>query len=93
MTSDAVTSYSAAGVDVAAGERAVELMKAAVKRTARPESLGGLGGFAGLFQLDLTRYPQPVLASSTDGVAPKTPWRNMSVNWWSRCCSLRPANA
>jgi phosphoribosylformylglycinamidine cyclo-ligase len=66
-----VTSYAAAGVDIAAGDRAVELMKASVKRTSRPEVLGGLGGFAGLFQLDLTRYPQPVLASSTDGVGTK----------------------
>jgi phosphoribosylaminoimidazole synthetase len=66
-----VTSYARAGVDIAAGERAVELMKAAVKRTDRPETRGGLGGFAGLFQLDLSRYPQPVLASSTDGVGTK----------------------
>jgi phosphoribosylformylglycinamidine cyclo-ligase len=64
-------SYAAAGVDIAAGDRAVELMKASVKRTARPEVLGGLGGFAGLFQLDLARYPRPVLASSTDGVGTK----------------------
>jgi phosphoribosylformylglycinamidine cyclo-ligase len=63
--------YSAAGVDIAAGDHAVELMKAHVKRTARPELLGGLGGFAGLFKLDLARYPQPVLASSTDGVGTK----------------------
>ena len=69
MTSEA--SYAAAGVDIAAGERAVELMKAAVKRTGRPEVLGGLGGFAGLFRLDLAKYPQPILASSTDGVGTK----------------------
>ncbi|MGH8860909.1 MAG: phosphoribosylformylglycinamidine cyclo-ligase [Jatrophihabitantaceae bacterium] len=64
-------SYAAAGVDIAAGDRAVELMRASVKRTDRPEVLGGLGGFAGLFSLDLARYPQPVLASSTDGVGTK----------------------
>ena len=66
-----MTSYAGAGVDIAAGERAVELMKVAVQSTARPEVLGGLGGFAGLFRLDLTRYPNPVLASSTDGVGTK----------------------
>jgi phosphoribosylformylglycinamidine cyclo-ligase len=64
-------SYAGAGVDIAAGDRAVELMKDAVKRTDRPETRGGLGGFAGLFQLDLAKYPQPVLASSTDGVGTK----------------------
>ncbi|HVU90902.1 MAG TPA: phosphoribosylformylglycinamidine cyclo-ligase [Jatrophihabitans sp.] len=64
-------SYAAAGVDIAAGDRAVELMKAAVGRTDRAEVMGGLGGFAGLFRLDLARYPQPVLASSTDGVGTK----------------------
>jgi phosphoribosylformylglycinamidine cyclo-ligase len=66
-----VTSYAAAGVDIAAGDRAVELMKASVKRTTRSEVVGGLGGFAGLFNLDLTKYPKPVLASSTDGVGTK----------------------
>jgi phosphoribosylformylglycinamidine cyclo-ligase len=64
-------SYAAAGVDIEAGDRAVELMKDSVKRTVRPEVLSGLGGFAGLFQLDLSRYPQPVLASATDGVGTK----------------------
>jgi phosphoribosylformylglycinamidine cyclo-ligase len=66
-----MTSYAEAGVDVAAGDHAVELIKPHVKRTGRAEVLGGLGGFAGLFQLDLARYPQPVLASSTDGVGTK----------------------
>jgi phosphoribosylformylglycinamidine cyclo-ligase len=64
-------SYASAGVDIEAGDRAVELMKAAVGRTSRPGVIGGLGGFAGLFQLDLARYPNPVLASSTDGVGTK----------------------
>ena len=64
-------SYAAAGVDIAAGERAVELIKASVKRTGRPEVIGGLGGFAGLFRLDADRYRQPVLATSTDGVGTK----------------------
>ncbi len=64
-------SYASAGVDIEAGDRAVELMKASVARTNRPEVVGGLGGFAGLFQLDLAKYPNPVLASSTDGVGTK----------------------
>jgi phosphoribosylformylglycinamidine cyclo-ligase len=64
-------SYASAGVDIEAGDRAVELMKASVGRTHRPGVLGGLGGFAGLFQLDLDRYPNPVLATSTDGVGTK----------------------
>ena len=71
MTGGPEASYAAAGVDIGAGERAVELMKASVERTQRPELLTGLGGFAGLFQLDLARYPQPVLACSTDGVGTK----------------------
>jgi phosphoribosylformylglycinamidine cyclo-ligase len=63
--------YAAAGVDIAAGERAVDLMKASVARTSRPEVLGDLGGFAGLFQLDIGKYHRPVLATSTDGVGTK----------------------
>ena len=58
-------------MDIGAGERAVELMQAAVSRTRRPEVVGGLGGFAGLFALDVTRYRRPLLASSTDGVGTK----------------------
>jgi phosphoribosylformylglycinamidine cyclo-ligase len=63
--------YAASGVDIDAGERAVELMRTAVARTNRPEVVGGLGGFAGLFALDTTRYRRPLLASSTDGVGTK----------------------
>ena len=66
-----MASYKDAGVDIEAGERAVELMRASVRRANRPEVVGGLGGFAGLFRLDLSRYPQPVLAGSTDGVGTK----------------------
>jgi phosphoribosylformylglycinamidine cyclo-ligase len=64
-------SYADAGVDIEAGERAVELMRAAVARTRRPEVVGGLGGFVGLFELDVTRYRRPLLASTTDGVGTK----------------------
>ncbi len=65
-------SYAAAGVDIAAGDRAVGLMRAAVEKTARPEVLGGIGGFAGLFDVSaLTRMRRPLLATSTDGVGTK----------------------
>ncbi|GAA3488251.1 phosphoribosylformylglycinamidine cyclo-ligase [Streptomyces cremeus] len=65
-------SYAAAGVDIEAGDRAVELMKEWVKKTKRPEVLGGLGGFAGLFDASaLKRYERPLLASATDGVGTK----------------------
>ncbi|WP_261556977.1 phosphoribosylformylglycinamidine cyclo-ligase [Frankia tisae] len=64
-------SYHAAGVDVAAGDRAVELMRGHVARATRPEVVGSLGGFAGLFALDTARYRRPLLASSTDGVGTK----------------------
>ena len=63
--------YASAGVDIDAGERAVTLMRAAVERTNRPEVVGGLGGFAGLFALDVAKYRRPLLASSTDGVGTK----------------------
>ena len=65
------SSYAAAGVDIDAGERAVDLMRSSVARATRPEVVGGLGGFAGLFRLDVKRWTQPLLASSTDGVGTK----------------------
>ncbi|GAC1444696.1 MAG: phosphoribosylformylglycinamidine cyclo-ligase [Mycobacteriales bacterium] len=65
------SSYAGAGVDIEAGDRAVELMKSKVARAGRPEVVGGLGGFAGLFRLDVAKYRQPLLASSTDGVGTK----------------------
>ena len=64
-------SYKDAGVDIEAGNEVVELIKPAVARTLRPEVLGGLGGFGGLFKLDLEKYPDPVLVSGTDGVGTK----------------------
>jgi phosphoribosylformylglycinamidine cyclo-ligase len=65
-------SYAAAGVDIEAGDRAVELMKEWVKKAQRPEVLGGLGGFAGLFDASaLKNYERPLLASATDGVGTK----------------------
>ena len=63
--------YSEAGVSVEAGDRAVELMKNKVHKTFRPEVVGGIGGFAGLFALDTAKYRKPLLASSTDGVGTK----------------------
>ncbi|GIJ34007.1 phosphoribosylformylglycinamidine cyclo-ligase [Verrucosispora sp. WMMD703] len=64
-------SYADAGVSIEAGDRAVELLKSKVKQTRRPEVMGDLGGFAGLFRLDTTKYKHPILASSTDGVGTK----------------------
>ncbi|GAA1619211.1 phosphoribosylformylglycinamidine cyclo-ligase [Catellatospora bangladeshensis] len=63
--------YADAGVSIHAGDRAVEMLKDKVARTHRPEVLGGLGGFSGLFKLDTSKYKSPVLASSTDGVGTK----------------------
>jgi phosphoribosylformylglycinamidine cyclo-ligase len=65
-------SYAAAGVDVEAGERAVALMRASVARATRPEVVGGIGGFAGLFDASaLAQYRRPLLATATDGVGTK----------------------
>lgn len=63
--------YADSGVDIDAGNRAVELMKKSVQSTWRPEVLTGIGGFGGLFALDTTKYEQPVLVSGTDGVGTK----------------------
>ena len=66
------SAYAAAGVDIEAGDRAVDLMKHWVEMTRRPEVLGGLGGFAGLFDASkLAIMDHPVLATSTDGVGTK----------------------
>lgn len=64
-------SYKKAGVDVTAGYKAVELMKSHVAKTLTDSVLTGLGGFGGLFELDLTGINKPVLVSGTDGVGTK----------------------
>ena len=72
MSESARATYAAAGVDIDAGDKAVELLKPHATRTARPEVVGGVGGFAGLFALKTGRWTEPLLASSTDGVGTKT---------------------
>ncbi|WP_116110246.1 phosphoribosylformylglycinamidine cyclo-ligase [Amycolatopsis ruanii] len=71
MSESTSATYAAAGVDIEAGDQAVELLKPHAERASRPEVLGGVGGFAGLFSLKLDRWKEPVLASSTDGVGTK----------------------
>ncbi|WP_110955989.1 phosphoribosylformylglycinamidine cyclo-ligase [Anaerosinus massiliensis] len=63
--------YRDAGVDIDAGNYSVELIKESVKSTYRPEVLGDLGGFGGLFALNSGKYKEPVLVSGTDGVGTK----------------------
>ncbi len=63
--------YQDAGVDIAAGEAAVERIKDKVRSTFRPEVIGDIGGFGGLFAFDTRRYRHPVLVSATDGVGTK----------------------
>jgi hypothetical protein len=65
------TSYEDAGVNISAGETAVERIKSKVRSTFRPEVIGDIGGFGALFALDIAKYRQPVLVSSTDGVGTK----------------------
>ncbi len=64
--------YADAGVDIAAGEKAVERIKQHVRSTFRREVVGDIGGFGGLFALDWKRYREPLLVSSTDGVGTKS---------------------
>ncbi|MBC7595445.1 MAG: phosphoribosylformylglycinamidine cyclo-ligase [Kineosporiaceae bacterium] len=67
-----MTSYASAGVSIEAGDRAVELMKEWVEKARRPEVVGGIGGFAGLFDASaLKSYKRPLLATSADGVGTK----------------------
>jgi phosphoribosylformylglycinamidine cyclo-ligase len=68
-----MSTYFQAGVDIDAGDRAVELMKAHLKKARRPEVIGDIGGFAGLFDVSaLKKFTTPLLATSTDGVGTKT---------------------
>jgi phosphoribosylformylglycinamidine cyclo-ligase len=63
--------YRDAGVDIDEGDRLVELIKPHARPTLRPEVLAGIGGFGGLFALDVKKYREPVLVSGTDGVGTK----------------------
>jgi len=72
VANDVSSTYRQAGVDTAAGDLAVELMKSAVSATHGPEVLGGVGGFAGLFDVSFLKdFRRPLLATSTDGVGTK----------------------
>ena len=70
MASDREFTYKSAGVDIDAGDELIERIKPAVRRTQRPEVIGGLGGFGGLFRVP-QGYREPVLVSGTDGVGTK----------------------
>ncbi len=72
--------YARAGVDVRAGDRAVELMRAAVESTRRPEVVGGLGGFGGAVAIP-AGYREPLIVSSTDGVGTKTALATALGRW------------
>jgi len=68
-----MSTYKDSGVDIDAGDRAVELMKGSIAKATRPEVMGGIGGFAGLFDASaLKKFNKPLLATSTDGVGTKT---------------------
>jgi phosphoribosylformylglycinamidine cyclo-ligase len=70
-TDDSAETYAGAGVDIAAGEEAVERIKDKLRSTFRPEVVGDIGGFGGLFEFPQHRYRHPVMVSSTDGVGTK----------------------
>jgi phosphoribosylformylglycinamidine cyclo-ligase len=72
--------YARAGVDVAAGDRAVALMRSAVESTRRPEVVGGLGGFGGAVAIP-SGYREPLIVSSTDGVGTKTALASALGRW------------
>ena len=75
----AAVTYASAGVDVEAGDRAVELMKDAIRATHSPAVVGGVGGFAGLYDASqLVKYRRPYLATSTDGVG----MTRSVMTWW-----------
>ena len=65
------TTYAGSGVSIEAGDEAVERIKDIVASTKRPEVIGGIGGFGGLFALDIAKYTSPVLVASADGVGTK----------------------
>ena len=71
MTEPSSMTYKAAGVDIEAGNRFINLIRPLVKATSRPEVLTDIGGFGGLFSLNTRKYPDPVLVASTDGVGTK----------------------
>ena len=71
MTTERPLTYRDAGVDIDAGDALVERIKPVVKRSMRPEVLGGLGGFGACFELPVERFKRPVLVSGTDGVGTK----------------------
>jgi phosphoribosylformylglycinamidine cyclo-ligase len=71
MSDSTSLTYKDAGVDIDAGDALVDRIKPLARQTTRSGVLGGIGGFGGLFQLDLTKYRQPVLVAGTDGVGTK----------------------
>lgn len=71
MSADRPLTYASAGVDIDAADRSVGLIADRVRATHGPEVLGGIGGFGGLFRLDVSEWKDPVLVSSTDGVGTK----------------------